>query len=82
MDGTIIGTCGHCGGPVTVPYFSTVPVVQCAQCGRVAVNAFGEVLDMGVASGYRKKECGWRDYYSLEDDPDNFRYWHNERRLF
>lgn len=45
-----IGTCGRCGGPVTVPiiwYAVVPPTPTCQTCGAVPRAAYGPVVDMG-----------------------------------
>lgn len=44
-----IGTCGNCGGPVTVPIvFWSVrrPRPTCAACGATPKQAYGPVIEM------------------------------------
>jgi hypothetical protein len=46
---TILGTCGHCGGSVSVPtvYMSLVsPTPACDDCGRRPAAAHGPVIPM------------------------------------
>lgn len=45
----IVGTCGNCGGPVTVPvvwHGINPPRPTCDQCGAHPVQSFGPVLPM------------------------------------
>ena len=44
-----VGTCGRCGGPVTVPspWFGVQPPqARCESCGAVPRNLFGPRIDM------------------------------------
>lgn len=44
-----IGTCGICGGPVSIPaiWFGVVPPdASCERCGAVPKNQYGPVLPM------------------------------------
>lgn len=46
---TPVGTCGSCGGPVTVPspWLGVIPPVPtCEQCGRQAANGYGPRIPM------------------------------------
>lgn len=46
---TTIGTCGACGGPVTVPsvWMGVIPPVPtCERCGRQAANGYGPKIPM------------------------------------
>jgi len=45
----IRGTCGNCGGPVTVPGMwggRVPPVPRCEDCGATAKNPFGPPMAM------------------------------------
>ncbi len=45
----IRGTCGNCGGPVTVPDMwgdSIPPVPRCNDCGATAKKPFGATIPM------------------------------------
>lgn len=45
----IIGTCGSCGGMVTLPdYWHGIkpPVPRCTQCGRTKKNPYGPRIEM------------------------------------
>lgn len=47
---TTIGTCGNCGGPVTVPsvWHGVIhPTPKCDRCGATPREAFGPVMEMG-----------------------------------
>lgn len=49
MSDTIVGTCGNCGGPVSVPAFwygINNPTPTCCNCGSSAKEDFGPVLPM------------------------------------
>ena len=49
MCNTTVGTCGNCGGPVTVPsvwYGIYPPKPQCQGCGATPKEAHGPVLPM------------------------------------
>lgn len=49
MSDIIKGTCGACGGPVTVPAVwmgINPPTPSCKQCGRFAAAAFGPTIPM------------------------------------
>lgn len=44
-----IGTCGACGGPVTIPtiwHGVTPPTPQCDRCGATPANPHGPVIEM------------------------------------
>jgi hypothetical protein len=46
---TCLGTCGICGGRVSVPtawYGTQLPAPACETCGAKARNAYGPVIDM------------------------------------
>lgn len=75
FDGVIIGTCGDCGGPVTVPkIWSGVipPTPQCAQCGAYAAKSYGPTIPMQDSEyrvcvfcgseGHRSYACTWRNH--------------------
>lgn len=50
-----IGTCGICGGPVSIPsvWFGTVPPdAACERCGARPKNQYGPVLPMEDARQY------------------------------
>lgn len=50
MNDRTLGTCSHCGGPVTVPYVwggTIPPVPTCQICGAMKKNPYGPVIDMG-----------------------------------
>lgn len=52
MSKRVVGTCGNCGGAVTVPvvFLSVVPPTpQCDSCGSRPANAFGPVVKMEPA---------------------------------
>ncbi|MES2409009.1 MAG: hypothetical protein V4509_01770 [Patescibacteria group bacterium] len=45
----IIGTCGSCGGPVTIPneWMSILPPVPtCQSCGKKPKNKYGTLIKM------------------------------------
>lgn len=45
----IIGTCGNCGGPVTLPdtwMGIYPPSPSCDYCGSIPVNPYGKVIPM------------------------------------
>jgi len=49
MSYKVVGTCGKCGGPVTVPFawWGTSPPVPCCNvCGAYVKNSYGPVLPM------------------------------------
>jgi hypothetical protein len=53
-DRITVGTCSICGGPVTVPimWHGIIPPKRtCCQCGAVAAEAHGPVIQMEPASG-------------------------------
>ena len=49
MNGSTVGTCSRCGGPVMVPavWLGVVPPVPtCARCGSTAKQPYGKTIEM------------------------------------
>ena len=49
INSRIVGTCGLCGGPVTVPMLwhgINMPPKTCRDCGAIAKEDYGPVLPM------------------------------------
>ena len=49
MGEKIVGTCGNCGGPVTLPtvWWSVIPPVpRCRQCGATPKSSYGKTIPM------------------------------------
>jgi hypothetical protein len=56
---TTLGTCGDCGGPVTVPTVwmgIILPTPTCERCGAHPVEAHGPVLPMQPSGARRKNQ--------------------------
>ena len=52
VNETVVGTCGHCGGPVVKPdsYMSTMkPIPQCKRCGATPKQDYGPRMPMNPA---------------------------------
>ena len=47
----LIGTCSICGGPVELPSMMVNPVPCCKNCGAVARNPHGPVIQMQPKPG-------------------------------
>lgn len=61
MSNVAVGTCGICGGPVTVPspWLGVIPPTPvCQRCGAEAAQGHGPVMPMKQGSGYR---ASWDD---------------------
>lgn len=54
VDHVIVGTCGICGGPVTLPRIwggVNLPPKTCATCGATAKESYGPILPMSPGPG-------------------------------
>ena len=52
----IIGTCGHCGGPVEVSFHSIDYDPHCPKCGSVPLNRYGPVIEMRNKTSMKLQE--------------------------
>lgn len=61
MSMQVIGSCGRCGGPVTMPMYwgGTVPPVgTCQRCGATAKQSGSPVIDMDPPPEVRIPKLG------------------------
>ena len=72
---SVIGTCGLCGGPVTIPtiwHGVNIPPATCKNCGATVKKDYGPILPMNPAPKNNNKWYYMCREYNRDDYSESF----------